>query len=142
MNSYGIESEIVITSAYCDIIYSIAVKAEIISVNKAMPFAYLIRYYSDNSDLVYDLKTNRDYVYKALSLLGGQYENYQRDIPRIIEAIDIMIHAGVLIYKDGMISSTNKLKMKHTIFPFFLKAIIESKKVSERQFMREVIRNV
>jgi len=142
MNSYGIESEIVITSAYCDIVYSIAVKAEIISVNKAMPFAYLIRYYSDNSDLVYDLKTNRDYVYKALSLLGGQYENYQRDIPRIIEAIDIMIHAGVLIYKDGMISSTNKLKMKQAIFPFFLKAIIESKKVSERQFMREVIRNV
>lgn len=142
MSRYGIESEIIITSAYCSIVNAIAVKAEIISVNKIMPFAYLIRNYRDASDLVYDLKTNRDYVNKALSLLGGQFENYQNDIPRIIGAIDILVHKGMLVYKDGMICSTNQFRIKHDILPFFLRAITESKKISERQFMREVIRNV
>ena len=142
MNSSFTEAELIITSSYCAIIHAILAECKGLSINKILPFAYLIRNTPNDSDMIYDKRSIKDCVLKSLSLLGGHFNEYQKDIMRILQAIDILINANRIKCVNDSLYLVEKPKTNYRINPYFKVSINESKQMSERQFLREVIRNV
>lgn len=142
MDKNIIELDIIITSTYCEIILDILKVHKNLSVNKILVFSYLIKKRKFMNSNIYNALNKNDLVLKCISQMCGLYSDYCKNIKHIISAIHLLIannklsvHFGELIYLE-----TVEIVIEEK--SFINNAIRESKNYSDRQFLKEVIRNV
>ncbi|HBV97562.1 MAG: hypothetical protein JL50_04055 [Peptococcaceae bacterium BICA1-7] len=142
MNKNIIELDIILTSTYFKIVLDILKVHKNLSINKTLVFSYLIKKRQFMNSNIYNTQNKNDLVLKYISQLSGLYNDYCKNIKYIISAIHLLItsnklslHLGELIYIE-----TGELTVKEK--SFINNAIQESKNYSDRQFLKEVIRNV
>lgn len=145
MNELKIETEVVQLASYCEIICFILQEHKKLSVNKIIFFSYLLKQRKFTVKEVYRGQNKRDVIFKCISLLSGEFDEYCNSIAFIIKSIHLLILNGDIIMEDEFLISNNENLRKSNIYElnlFFNKAIVESKKMTEKQFMREVVRCV
>jgi hypothetical protein len=136
-------AEAVIISRYCDIILGILQKHSKISVNKVLVFSFLIKKNTFAEKEVYSVKNSRDIILKCISKLSGAFQDYCNEIEYILKAIHLLIQNGDLIFENEhleYISKNNKSTFVEN--KFIEKCIVESNKMTDRQFLKEVMHNV
>lgn len=142
MNKNIYEMEILLLSTYSDIVLDILKKHKNLSVNKLVTFSYLIKKNKFMNSNIYNTSNKNDLVLKCLSQLSGLFDDYCENIKYIIGAIHLLVEnkkisevSGELIYKE-----TSEIVIEEKSFINI--AIKESKKYSDEQFLKEVVRNV
>lgn len=143
MSKNMILAEAVIISRYCDIILGILQKHSNLSVNKILVFSFLIKKNTFTDKEVYSAKNSRDIILKCISKLSGAFEDYCNEIEYILKAIHLLIQNGDLIFENEQIRCTSKSNKSIFVESKFIeKCIIESNKMTDRQFLKEVMHNV
>lgn len=145
MQNLELEAETIQISIYTNIILNILKTHQELSVNKTLLFSYLIKKEKFRFEKVYNANNTRDSVYKAISLISGEYAEYCENIKFILKAIHLLIIDEKIELNGYLLSWTNGQEVKKSLYQeslFIKKAIEESKKMSERQFMKEVTSNV
>lgn len=145
MRNLKYESETIQISIYCDIIKQILKKHKELSITKMLVFSYLIK--SDNCLLsnVYNANSSQDLIYKCLSLLAGKYNEFCESIEYIIKAIHLLKSNDVIFVDNGIIKAilqVDNTKLFYHESGFLEKTIEASKRMSDKQFMKEVMYNV
>lgn len=145
MRNLKYESETIQISIYCDIIKLILKKHKELSITKMLVFSYLIK--NDNCLLgnVYNANSSQDLIYKCLSLLAGKYNEFCESIEYIIKAIHLLKSNDVIFVDNGIIkaiSQVDNTKLFYHESGFLEKTIEASKRMSDKQFMKEVMYNV
>lgn len=145
MNNLQKEAEAIQLSIYCDILCQILFYHRNLSINKLLPFAYLIKNYNSYKKS-YTANDTNDLVYKVLSLMTGKFDNYCGNIQLIIKAIHLLILNGNIKQENDIIFFVERKGFaKDFIYnenSFFYHAIEQSKKMPEIQFLKEVVQNV
>lgn len=144
-NKYAIEAEVIQIGMYTDIIFNMIMNHKKISISKALVFSYLIKIDHFRIKNVYTAKNTQDVVYKAISLMNGEYIDFCDNINYILKAMHLLIINEQIDIKDGFLIAKNCEKNISFIYKesnFIKKAIDESKCMSDQQFMKEVISNV
>lgn len=145
MQNLELEAETIQIGIYTNIILNILRSHRELSVNKILIFSYLIKKEKFRLGKIYTANSTQDVVCKAISLLSGEHMEYCENIKFILKAIHLLIICkrveldGYLLY---CINGTEFDKSFYQESPFIEKAIEESKKMSDRQFMKEVITSV
>lgn len=145
MQNLELESEVIQISMYMDIILNILKKHNELSIIKIMLFSYIIKKEMFRFGKIYTAGNTQNIVYKAISLLSGEYEEYCKNIKFIIKAIHVL-KLNKQVKLDGCILClADSINLDSKIYlesPFIEKAIEVSKRMTDRQFMREVMANV
>lgn len=145
MKSLKLEAETFQVSIYCDIILQMLYTHERLSVNKSLVFAYLIKKERFFPKAIYNANNTQDIIYKCISQLTGDYEEYCNNIEFILKAIHLLHTNKLILIKNNIIYGPSDNNTKETIYKesnFLGKAIEASKSMTDKQFMKEVIRNV
>lgn len=142
MNKNFYEMEILLLSTYSEIVLDILKKHKNLSVTKIVTFSYLIKKNKFMNSSIYNTSNKNDVVLKCLSMLSGLFDDYCENIKYIIGAIHLLVEnkkisevSGELLYKE-----TSEIVIEEKSFINI--AIRESKKYSDEQFLKEVVRNV
>ena len=108
-----------------------------------MLFAYLLKSENNYYSALFNGNNSTDVVVKAISQISGNYTNYCKNIPYIIEAIHLLIQNGDVLLSSTtlLFSEKNNGKEKYTN-KFLQNAINQSYNFSDRQFLKEVLSNV
>lgn len=143
MSNIKDEAEVIQLSMYCDIIMAIIKKKGTLSVNKIIPFAYLIKknnyYFQD----IFKGNNTKGLVIKALSLLNGLRDDYFSNIIYAFTAMDLLVESGkVKVTGNEITLCDRKYKSNFTVGLFFERAIEASDLFTDRQFLKEVLNNV
>lgn len=78
-------------------------------------------------------------------MLSGDYEEYSKSIKYIIKSMDILISANKLCVKNDLLIRNENTRVEKSIYvrdAFLEKTIKTSNKISDRQFLKEVLQNV
>lgn len=143
MNNMKDEAEVIQLSMYCDIIMAIIMKKDTLSVNKLIPFAYLLKKNTYYVQDVFRGNNTKGLVIKALSLLNGLKDDYFFNIIYTCTAIDLLVNAGKIKVDGAEIFLCDKeYKSNFIIGLFFERAIEASDLFTDRQFLKEVLNNV
>lgn len=145
MQKLELESEVIQISTYSNIVLSILNKHHELSINKILFFAYLIKEEKYRLGKVYTANNKQDVVCKAISLISGDYIEYCESIKFILKAIHLLINNRKIEINGTIISRKNIIKHDEIMYQesaFIEKAIEESRKMSDKQFMKEVVANV
>jgi len=145
MRNLKYESESIQISIYCNIIKQILKKHNELSLSKMLVFSYLIK--NDNYLLnnVYNANSSQDLIYKGLSLLSGNYIGFCESIEYIVKAIHLLKVKDVILVENSIIkaiSTMDSAKLVYLESAFLEKTIEASKRMTDKQFMKEVIYNV
>lgn len=142
MKNYRIEQEVVLTSEYVHIIQSIILTTKRYSLIKTLIFAYIIhqqKYYLTN---IYDGKTKYSSFLKCISEISGKYKDFCANISFIMQAVDILAGSKNIAISGSKITYLRITTANEVNDKFILLAIEESKKISDRQVLKEILRNV
>lgn len=145
MRNLKYESETIQISIYCDIIKQILKKHNELSVCKMLVFSYLIKNYNYAPKSVYNANSSQDLIYKGLSLLAGDYQGFCENIEYVIKAIHLLKSKELIGLENNIVSGIANVKTGELIYKestFIEKVIESSKRVTDKQFMKEVIYNV
>lgn len=145
MRNLEIEAETIQVSIYCDIITRILKRHFELSLNKLLVFAYLIKKERLIPYKIYNGNNTQDIVCKCISLLAGDYGEYCNSIQFIIKAVHLLIIDEIIQLENNVLHCQSDLKMEKPIYYenlFMEKAIEASKKMTDRQFLKEVMYNV
>lgn len=142
MKNIEMELEIVLVSKYTEIILNILQIHQNLSVNKILVFAYLIKKRKFYNSDIYDLKTKKNVVLKCISQLSGLYGDYCENLKYIISAIHLLIINNKISINCQILNYTGIDERAISKNSFINKAIEESQSFSDRQFLKEVIKNV
>lgn len=145
MQQLKVEAESIQISIYCDIILDILSKHKQLSVNKMLVFAYLIKKDRFIPNSVYKGNNTQDVIYKCISLLAGDYSEFCNSIEFIIKAIHLLKTNGLIFIENDLLHESLEVSKSKAIFEqskFIQSAIESSKKITDRQFLKEVINNV
>jgi hypothetical protein len=145
MNSIKLEIETILISVYSDVVISILKSHNCLSVNKILVFSYLVKKSKYIPSKLYTSRNSKDVVYKCLSLLAGDYMGYCNDLEYIFKAIHLLISKKEIVINKQILTLSQDRVNEENIYKvdnFIYKSIEESKKMSERQFMKEVLYNV
>lgn len=143
MSKNKVLADAIILSGYCDIILGILQKHGQLSVNKILVFSYIIKKNKFNDKEIYSANNSKDMLLKCISQLSGAFEDYCNSIEYILKAIHLLIQNGNLLIEEDQLKYN--LKEHNTIYiesNFITKSIRESKKMTDRQFLKEVMCNV
>lgn len=145
MQNLKYEVEAIQISIYCDIIKQILRKHEELSLSKMLVFSYLIK--NDNFLLnnVYKASSSQDLIYKGLSLLAGNYKGFCESVEYIMKAIHLLSNCDAVIIENAIlkfVSTADHPKMVYQESLFIENTIEASKKMTDKQFMKEVMYNV
>ncbi|WP_461612091.1 hypothetical protein [Clostridium sp. Marseille-QA1073] len=143
MSKNKVLAEAIILSGYCDIILGILQKHGQLSVNKILVFSYIIKKNKFNDKEIYSANNSKDILLKCISQLSGAFEDYCNSIEYILKAIHLLIQNDNLLIEGDQLKYN--LKEHNTIYiesNFITKSIRESKKMTDRQFLKEVMHNV
>ena len=128
MQNLKLEAEILQISIYTNIVLNILKKHKELSLNK-----------------IYAANNTKDVVYKAVSMLSGEYIEYCDNIKFILKAIHLLIENKKIELNGYVLCWINDTETRKSLYQeslFIEKAIEESKRMSDRQFMKEVTANV
>jgi len=145
MRNLKYESETIQISIYCNIINQILKKHKELSVSKMLVFSYLIKNDNYVPKSIYTANTSQDLIYKGLSLLTGDYMGFCDSVEYIIKAIHLLKSKGLIGLENNIIIEISNTKIGKTVYEesMFLEKVIEaSKKMTDKQFMKEVTYNV
>lgn len=145
MQNLELEAETIQVSIYTNIVLNILKSHKELSVNKTLLFSYLIKKEKFRLGKIYNANNTQDVVCKAISLLSGEYVEYCENIKFILKAIHLLVISKRIELNGCLLSWINGQKVAKSLYqesPFIEKAIEESKKMSDRQFMKEVTSNV
>ena len=143
MNKNELKTEVLLVSKYCLVLKQILCVHKQLSVNKTLLFAYLLKNENNYYSVLFNGNNSTDVVVKAISQISGNYTDYCKNIPYIIEAIHLLIQNGDILLNNSILlcSEKNIGKEKYTN-KFLQNAINESYNFSDRQFLKEVLSNV
>lgn len=139
------EAEVLQVSRYCEIINQILNVNKSLSIVKMLVFAFILKndvYLQEN---VYSANTSIEIVYKCISILSGQFNDFLDNIFFILKAIHLLMLDNRIIIENSLIKPVrikNVLNQMYDETFFIYDAIKESNKMSDRQFLKEVINNV
>lgn len=139
------EVEVIQISIYCNIIKQILKKHNELSLIKILVFSYLIKNDYFLLSNVYKANSSQDLIYKGLSLLTGNYKGFCESIEYIMKAIHLLINCDAVIIENTILKSVSTVdcpKMVYQESPFIENTIEASKKMTDKQFMKEVIYNI
>lgn len=145
MQNLKYEVEAIQVSIYCDIIKQMLRKNEELSLSKTLVFSYLIKNDYFLLSNVYAANSSQDLIYKGLSLLAGNYRSFCESVEYIMKAIHLLINCDAVIIDNTIlksVSTTVQPKMVYQESPFIEKTIEASKRMTDKQFMKEVMYNV
>lgn len=145
MRNLKLQAESMQLSIYCEIILNTLSNHKELSLVKTIVFSYLIKKYRLESYRRYDGRHTNDAVYKSLSLLSGDFEEYCNTIEYIIKSIDLLSNKKMIFLEDNILRVNvefENIKNKKEENVFLNRAINESKKLSDKQFLKEVLSNV
>lgn len=145
MQNLKYEVEAIQISIYCDIIKQILRKHEELSLSKMLVFSYLIKNDYFLLSNVYKANSSQDLIYKGLSLLSGNYKGFCESVEYIMKAIHLLINCDAVIIENTILksaSTVDRLKMVYQESPFIENTIEASKRMTDKQFMKEVMYNV
>ena len=144
MNKTELEQETVLISSYCDIITKIMKNEKELSLIKLYVFSFLYNKAEYNKWSVYSGHDKEDIMYKCLSCLSGLYGEFTTSIYYIIAALDILCSTNDFSIKaDHVIySGITRKNIVPANLSFIYRAINDSRKYTDRQFLKEVIHNV
>lgn len=145
MRNLKYESEAIQISIYCDIIKQIINKHKELSLAKILVFSYVIKNDYFLLSNVYNANSSQDLIYKCLSLFAGKYNEFCESIEYIIKAIHLLKIKNVILVDSSIIKAISPLcntKLVYHKSGFMEKAVEASKKMSDKQFMKEVMYNV
>lgn len=145
MQNLELEAETLQISIYSNIVQNILKKHMVLSVNKIMLFSYLIKKDKFRLGKVYTANNTQDIVCKAISLISGEYSEYCENVNFILKAVHLLLVNNKIKMEGNLLYLSDEIDAKRGIYqesPFIEKAIEVSKKMSDRQFMKEVIANV
>ncbi len=145
MQNLKLEAEILQISIYTNIVLNILKKHKELSLNKMICFSYLIKKEKFRAGKIYAANNTKDVVYKAVSMLSGEYIEYCDNIKFILKAIHLLIENKKIELNGYVLCWINDTETRKSLYQeslFIEKAIEESKRMSDRQFMKEVTANV
>lgn len=145
MRNLKSESETIQVSIYCDIIQQILTRHKELSVNKMLVFSYLIKRDKFTYKSVYTANNSQDIIYKGLSLLAGDYMGFCNSVEYIIKAIHLLKLKNIIGLENNIIIEIPSTGMGKAVYEesnFLGKVIEASKKMTDKQFMKEVTYNV
>lgn len=136
-------AETIIVSIYCDIVLNILKRHTQLSINKLLFFCYILKKGKFNEKEIYTAKNSKDLILKCISQLSGGFEDYCNDIEYILKAIHLLLRNGDLIKKaDKIIYNSKNSSSIYIENKFIEKCINNSNKITDRQFLKEIIHNV
>lgn len=136
------EAEVLKISKYCEIITQIIDIHKVLSVIKLLVYSYIVK--NCKIDL-FDCRTSTELVYRSISLMTGNFDIFLNEIPVILKSIHILFASKKINIEDSIVKPINTIYAINRLYDidsFIYKAINESKKMSDRQFLKEVISNV
>lgn len=139
------EAEVVQISIYCNIILTILKKHKELSINKALFFAYIIKKERYIPGTIYNGNNTQDILHKCISIISGDFVEYCNSIEFIIKAVHLLEKNGKIHLENNQLRCLEDVRMHKGIYEenlFIEKAIESSKRISDKQFMREVIHSV
>ena len=145
MQNFELEAETLQISIYVNIVLNMLKSHTALSVSKVLLFAYLVKKEKFRLGKIYLASNKQDIVYKAISLLYGEYAEYCENVKFILKAIHLLIQGNRIQMNNTLLSIKDGVEVEKSVYqeaPFLEKAIEESKKISDRQFMKEVIASV
>lgn len=145
MRNLKYESEAIQISIYCDIIKQILKRHDELSIAKVLVFSFLIKNGNYLLSNVYNANSSQDLIYKGLSLLAGNYISFCENIEYIFKAIHLLIVKDVVWVENSIIkaiSTIDSAKLVYQESTFLGKTIEASKRMTDKQFMKEVMYNV
>ncbi|WNQ12209.1 hypothetical protein MJA45_03925 [Paenibacillus aurantius] len=145
MRSLKFETETIQISIYCNIIKQILKRHNELSISKMLVFSYLTKNNNFLLNNVYNANSSQDLIYKGLSLLAGDYKGFCESIEYIIKAIHLLkINEEILIENNIIraISTIDNSKLVYRENAFLEKTIEASKRMTDKQFIKEVMYNV
>ncbi len=139
-----LEQEAIVVGEYCEIIINLMEYVSELSLVKLYTFAFLYNKSMSNNWNAYNGQNSTDVIYKCLSSLSGAFDEYCKNITFIIRAVDILCKADKIQVIGGYVKHENKVKRKvsSSVLSIIYKALDESSFFTDRQFLKEVIRNV
>lgn len=145
MRNLKYEVEAIQISIYCDIIKQILRKHEELSLSKILVFSYLIKNDYFLLSNVYKANSTQDLIYKGLSLLAGNYKGFCESVEYIAKAIHLLSDRDAIVIENSIlkfVSTADRPKMVYQESAFIENTIEASKKITDKQFMKEVMYNV
>lgn len=139
------QTESIQLSIYCNIICQILLRHEKLSICKIVTFSYLIKQNRFLGGTIYTARNTQDVIFKGLSLLTGDFDGFCNSVPYILKALHLLISKGIIDFENDILNLTTKQLQLDSIYEennFMKKVIEESKIMTDKQFMKEVIYNI
>lgn len=136
-------AEAIIISSYCDIILRILQITKELSISKLITLSYILKKNRFMEEEIYKGNNTTDILLKFISGMSGAFEDYCNEIEYILKAIHVLVKSGNLyIKKDKVKLGVVKKDSLYKESKFVQKALEESKKITDRQFLKEVMHHV
>lgn len=145
MQKIDLEIEAIQIAIYINIVQNLLHKHQELSLNKTLTFSYLIKAERFSSGQIYNSNTTHDIVCKAISMISGEYEEYCNSVKYILKAIHILIKCRKIMMIGSMLYASKDMCVDKAIYEesAFMKLAIEaSKRMTDRQFLKEVTASV
>ncbi len=136
-----LELEVILTSLYCDIVYKMIHSHGSLSVLKTLCFAFLSKKNKFLISEIFRVTNTKEVSYKALSMLNGHFKPFIKDLKFIFSAIHLLIINEKIFYESGILCVEQKSFIA-TNDSFLSLAINECRKMSDVQFLKEMLNNV
>ncbi|MED1268839.1 hypothetical protein P4U03_20035 [Bacillus mycoides] len=143
MSNLKLQSEVLLLSSYCKILNELFHVQRELTLPKTIVYTYLIKKEDVENFKIYNAKNTKDLMYKSLSILAGD-EYFFYELKYIIMAIDLLVKNDILHFGNGILYVLED-KYSSGEFEsntFLIKAIKESEKISDKQFLKEVLSSV
>ena len=138
------KQDAIVISEYCSIINQIVNSVEEISLIKLYAFSFICYRIDYHNWSAYSGKDSVDVLYKCISCMAGSFDEFSNHLKYIIASTDLL-KKNNLIKIQGNYAINIKgtiVKLKENKHSNLSKAILASKTISDRQFLKEVLRNV
>lgn len=134
------EIEVVQISIYCEIVKNLLVRYRSISIVKVVAFSFAIKKITYLQSGCYTARNRSDLVLKYLSQISGYYDEMCRQMPYILQSIDLLIRTSVCeLHETELLCKYPADYNVEDYGPFTVAAIQESNDYTDRQFWKEVI---
>ncbi len=137
--------EAVQISVYLDAAYTILKEHNDMSIIQLSFYTYAINKIRFFEKEIYTAKVKKDVVVKAISVISGDFDGFLNACPFIIKALHIMNKAQIISVEGNyihLLDKNYKNVNKKRLSNFENKAIMESKRWSDRRFIKEVLHSV
>ena len=94
---------------------------------------------------MYNSKNTKELTYRSISLLSGNYSDFINNIKPILKSINILVSNQRIELENSIVKLIHYKSVLNQMYEkesFIYKAINDSKRMSDRQFLKEVITNV